>query len=81
MKIYVVNCGKYDCYGLELVTEKLEVAVKLISERVCISDIFDCFSDMECWENGKKLYTYYSDLILEKDILKEINKIEAELTK
>lgn len=81
MKIYVVNCGKYDCGGVELVTENIELAVKLISERVYLDGVFECFSDMECWENGKKLYTYNSDIALESDILQEINKIESKLIK
>ena len=81
MKIYIVNCGKYDCVGVDLATENIELAVKLISERVCLDDLFDSFNDMECWEDGKKLYTYTSDIVTEKDILNEINRIESTLEK
>lgn len=80
MKIYIVNCGRYDCVGVELATEDIELAAKLISERVLSDDIFNCFSNMECWENGRKIYTYMSDAILKSDILKELRKIEKALT-
>ena len=79
MKIYVVNCGKYDCVGVDLATENIELAVKLISERVCSDDLFDSFNNMECWEDGKKLYTYTSGIVTEKDILKELKRIESKL--
>ena len=79
MKIYVVNCGKYDCVGVDLATEDIRLAVKLISERVCLDDVFDSFNSMECWEDGQKLYTYTSDIVAERDILKEVNRIESKL--
>lgn len=81
MKIYIVNCGKYDCCGIELATEKIELAIKLIAERVHLDGVFDCFSDMECWENGKMLYRYTTKEKLESGISEEINKIELELIK
>lgn len=81
MKIYVVNCGKYEFVDAELVTENIETAVKLISEKVNSDDFFGRFNSMECWEDGEKLYTYQSDIVSERDILKEIDKIESELEK
>lgn len=78
MKIYVVSCGKHEFVGVELVTENIESVVKLISEKVNSDNFFGRFNNMECWEDGKKLYTYTSDIVTERDILKEINRIELE---
>ena len=74
MRIYVVNCGRYECESVELVTTQLELAVELISERINFNSdsVFDCFSNMECWENNQRLYIYTTKSKDKNDILKEL---------
>lgn len=79
MRLYIVNCGKFDCIGVDLATTNVEKAAHFIAERVGTVDFFETFNDMECWEDEKKLYTYTSKTPVQQDILEEIRKIEAEL--
>lgn len=78
MKIYVVNNGKYDCVGVGLVSEDLDVVVEFIGNTLGVDDLFDGFNNLECWENGKKLY-YTTRFFVGEDIKSEIKKIEDEL--
>jgi hypothetical protein len=60
METYIVSCGNYDWNHIAYVTNDFDSAIVFISERLNADSISDKFEDMECWNNGKQVYTYGS---------------------
>lgn len=59
MKIYIVTIGDYEANHNDLVTTDFVIATdKIMDILINNHGVYDRFSSLECWEDGKQLYEY-----------------------
>lgn len=62
MKTYIVSCGKYEWNHNTFVGNDFDSAVIFMSEHLDTDNLEhgERFEDMECWDDGKLIYSYGS---------------------